>query len=315
MRLQNIMRTDVVTIDAAESADAAWSKMRKHRIRHLVVTDNGRLVGVVSERDLGGPHGAAIRKNQTVQALTTSHLVSAKPTTTLRQAANMMRGRLIGSLPVLDGDRLVGIVTATDVLDELGRGSIRPAVRGERGPLRAPPPNRTQTGSTAVIRRRASAARPTGRARARTPDSAKRAPLARRRSKVSKRGRNSEPSHIPAYIRATGRDLTADDRSYIRRKLGAKLGKFADAIERVSVRTEDVNGPRGGVDQMCRIKVALNGLPSVVFESQDASLQVAVDGAIAGVERTVRRAVQRRRSKPLRQANGSLPARSALALG
>ncbi|MGH8326745.1 MAG: HPF/RaiA family ribosome-associated protein, partial [Steroidobacteraceae bacterium] len=74
------------------------------------------------------------------------------------------------------------------------------------------------------------------------------------------------------------------------------------AIERVSVRTEDVNGPRGGIDRMCRIKVVLRGLPSVVLERRDASLVAAVDGALAAVETAVGRAVQRRRMKPLRGA-------------
>jgi ribosome-associated translation inhibitor RaiA len=108
-----------------------------------------------------------------------------------------------------------------------------------------------------------------------------------------------------------GIDLNPDDRSYVRRKLGMKLGKFATSIERVSVRVEDVNGPRGGVDQACRIKVVLIGLPSVVFQARDASLEAAIDGAVAGTERTVRRSVQRRRMKPIRGQSGRLPSRPA----
>jgi hypothetical protein len=81
-----------------------------------------------------------------------------------------------------------------------------------------------------------------------------------------------------------------------------RLGKFTPSIERVSVRTQDVNSSRGGIDRVCRIKVVLSGLPSVVFESRDASLNAAVDGALAGVERAVRRTLQRRRMKPLRRA-------------
>lgn len=119
--------------------------------------------------------------------------------------------------------------------------------------------------------------------------------------KTSKRKSAAATSQIPAHIRAAEGDLGALDRAYIRRKLGRRLGKFAGSIERVSVRTQDVNGPRGGVDRVCRIKVILSGLPSVVFESRDASLNAAVDGALAGVERAVRRALQRRRMKPLRR--------------
>ena len=128
---------------------------------------------------------------------------------------------------------------------------------------------------------RTAAARARARARPRKPDSAQRAPL-------------------PAYIRAEQGDLGRDDREYIRRKLGTRLGKFKDSLMRVSVRTDDLNGPRGGVDRLCRIKVVLRGLPTQVFEARAATLDAAVDGALAGIERTVRRALQRQRQQPLK---------------
>lgn len=139
MRLQEIMSTGVITIDLQETANAAWSRMQRNRIRHLVVTDGARPVGVVSERDLGGREGADLRRGKRVGELMTERVVSTKPGTTLRQAANVMRGRMIGSLPVMEGGRVVGIVTATDVLDELGRGSTRPAVQARRRGMRMPP--------------------------------------------------------------------------------------------------------------------------------------------------------------------------------
>ncbi len=92
-----------------------------------------------------------------------------------------------------------------------------------------------------------------------------------------------------------------------------KLGKFAESIERVSVRVEDVNGPRGGVDQCVRVKVVLSGLPSVVFEAKDAAREAAVNAALAGIERAVRRSLTRRRTKPLaprRAGRRVAPARS-----
>ena len=111
-------------------------------------------------------------------------------------------------------------------------------------------------------------------------------------------GRTTAP-RVPANIRVAGVELDDDDRAYIRQRLGMKLGKFATAIERVSVRVQDVNGPRGGVDQRCRIKVVLSALPSVFFESQAHSLRGAVNGALTGAERTVRRALERRQTKPI----------------
>lgn len=107
---------------------------------------------------------------------------------------------------------------------------------------------------------------------------------------------------IPAHIRALGATLSKDTRTEIRNKLNRKLGKFAKAIERVSVRVKDINGPRGGIDQVCRIKVVLSNLSSVVFEAQDASLDVAIGSALTGIERAARRSLQRRRMKPRKGA-------------
>lgn len=299
MKLRELMRTDVVTIDSDASASAARSRMRKHRIRHLVVTTDGELAGILSERDLGGRDGNGTRGETSVDDLMNRRVVSAQPTTTLRKAANLMSGNLIGSLPVLEDGKLVGIVTATDVLDALGSGTARPTRRPEPRATRMTQ-SRRQAARRKVVRRRANTM--TGRARPRVPESTRRAPLAASVPKSSKLESGAEPSQIPAHIRASHDELSAVDRAYIRRKLGRRLGKFADAIERVSVRIEDINGPRGGVDRACRIKVVLSGLPSVVFERRDSTLEAAVDGAVAGVETAVRRAVQRRRMKPLRRA-------------
>ncbi|MGH8279920.1 MAG: HPF/RaiA family ribosome-associated protein [Gammaproteobacteria bacterium] len=117
-----------------------------------------------------------------------------------------------------------------------------------------------------------------GRNRVRKPDSAQRAPM-------------------PAYIRAAGVEIDRADRDYLQRKLGRKLGKFGMDIERVSVRIEDVNGPRGGGDKSCRIKVTLRRLPSVVVKEQHSALQAAMDKALERAGRTVARQLQRRQVK------------------
>jgi hypothetical protein len=106
-------------------------------------------------------------------------------------------------------------------------------------------------------------------------------------------------SPIPAHVRVSGVALNHDDHADIRRRLGMKLGKFAWSIERVTVRARDANGPRGGVDQECTVKVVLSGLPSVVVRRRDAALHVAIDEALHAVEQAVRRSVSRRRMKPL----------------
>ena len=105
----------------------------------------------------------------------------------------------------------------------------------------------------------------------------------------------------PAHVRVIGVEVRDDQRDLIRRRLGMKLGKFATSIERVTVRVTDSNGPRGGVDQVCNVKVVLSGLPSVVIERRDVAMHCAIDDALRATEQAVRRSVGRRRMKKLRR--------------
>jgi len=144
MRIQEVMSTGVETASSRESADRAWERMRERKIHHLVVTESGKVAGVLSDRDLGGPGGAAVRAGRTVADLMTTALVTAGPRSTIKQAANLLRGRSVGCLPVFDGGKLVGIVTVSDLLELLGRGVERPVattrrwVMKDRGPRRRP---------------------------------------------------------------------------------------------------------------------------------------------------------------------------------
>jgi acetoin utilization protein AcuB len=115
----------------------------------------------VSERDFGRRHGRTSR-DLTVEDVMTTDVVSATPETTLRQAANLMRGHTIGSLLVVENDKLVGLVTTTDLLDQLGRGATRPTVRTEPAPVRRTP-GTGRVGGTRSVRG------PTGPRRGRRP--------------------------------------------------------------------------------------------------------------------------------------------------
>jgi ribosome-associated translation inhibitor RaiA len=103
----------------------------------------------------------------------------------------------------------------------------------------------------------------------------------------------------PAHVRVLGVEMEDHDRDNIARKLGMKLGKFASSIERITVRLSDTNGPKGGRDQICQIKVVLSGLPSIVVEERASTPQSAIARAISATERAVRRNLQRRRLKAL----------------
>jgi hypothetical protein len=116
----------------------------------------------------------------------------------------------------------------------------------------------------------------------------------------------TQETSVHTHIRAFGIYLNPNTRTAIRRKLDSKFRKFARSIERMSVRLKDVNGPRGGVDHVCRIKVVLRNFPSVVYERQDVSVDGAVGGALAGAERAVRKTLQRMRGAPGRKQRQSI---------
>lgn len=104
---------------------------------------------------------------------------------------------------------------------------------------------------------------------------------------------STDVQQTPLNVRTSGVNVSDDTRQRARTRLGAKLGSQAHRIERLTVRFEDQNGPRGGIDTVCRIKVVLSGLASVVFASTAASAEEALDLAVTGVERAVRSAVDR----------------------
>jgi acetoin utilization protein AcuB len=139
MRVQDIMTRKVETIAAAEPVGAALERMKQKRIRHLVVLRKGELAGIVSDGDI---RALAPGEHLSVEEVMTSPAIAATSDMTIRKAANLLRGRSIGCLPVIDGDDLVGIVTTTDLLERIGRGAERPITRGKRWTLKGRGPRR-----------------------------------------------------------------------------------------------------------------------------------------------------------------------------
>lgn len=139
MRMFEIMTPDVETISPDDDSVTAWNRMRVAGIHHLVVVDDDAIVGIVSERDLGGRVGP--KQKQLVRDVMNVHVVTIEAEATIKRAANVLRGRSIGCLPVVRGDELVGIVTTTDMLELLGRGIERPIARNKRFTLTHRPSN------------------------------------------------------------------------------------------------------------------------------------------------------------------------------
>jgi CBS domain-containing protein len=141
MRIAEIMTPEVETIGPDALAEVAADRMEASRIHHLVVVEGSprapSIVGVLSSGDLAALRRAGAGKNLTVRQLMSPDPLCVAPGTLVRRAANLIRGRAVGSLPVIDGGRLVGIVTISDLLELLGRGVRRgPSGRVDHAPRR-----------------------------------------------------------------------------------------------------------------------------------------------------------------------------------
>jgi CBS domain-containing membrane protein len=126
LRVRDVMTSEVVTVDHNEKLLVADDIMRLGRIRHILVLDGDKLlVGVLSQRDLFhsglvkalgyGTHAKQRALDTLVakEAMVTD-LITVTPDMKLAQAAAIMAERKIGCLPVLEGEKLVGILTEGD---------------------------------------------------------------------------------------------------------------------------------------------------------------------------------------------------------
>ncbi len=112
---------DVVTIDHKQSVYDAIMLMDSHHIGSLVVTAEGALAGVITERDYAckvivkGKQS----KSTTINEIMSDKLVVAKPETTINECMALMTNKHIRHLPVLDGEKLVGLISIGDVVKEV----------------------------------------------------------------------------------------------------------------------------------------------------------------------------------------------------
>ncbi len=116
LSVRDVMSTDLVTVGPAEPARRAYEIMRDRRIRHLPVMAEGRLVGVLSDRDLRPVLLSPGLGGATVGELMSETLTTIAPDAPVEDAASLLVVKKIGCLPVVERERLVGIVTETDLL-------------------------------------------------------------------------------------------------------------------------------------------------------------------------------------------------------
>ena len=145
MRLFDIMSEDVESVPADASLESARERMTQQQIHHLAVTDRGKVVGVLSAGDLSSSRARGVAS---VREIMSSPVATATPNTTIRQAANLLRGRGVGCLLVLRDESLVGIVTVSDLLELIGKGveHLTPSSRPWKEKHRAERPARHVSG-------------------------------------------------------------------------------------------------------------------------------------------------------------------------
>jgi acetoin utilization protein AcuB len=114
MIVGNRMTKEPFTVESEDLAIRAAHKMQAGGFRRLPVVSDGKLVGIVSERDLREHRGHL--EQIKINGVMTENPITVTPTTTVEEAAQIMLERQVGGLPVVAEGRLVGIVSASDIL-------------------------------------------------------------------------------------------------------------------------------------------------------------------------------------------------------
>lgn len=130
--VSNWMTLDPVTIGPQVTLPEAQKLMQDRKIRRLPVIDRGKLVGIVTLGDLRGaePSDANtlsifeahyLLAKLTIEKIMTWEPITIRPDATVQQAAQIMLEHKIGGLPVVDNDKLVGIITESDIFRVLAQ--------------------------------------------------------------------------------------------------------------------------------------------------------------------------------------------------
>jgi len=133
MHVEQWMTKSVMTLKPQDSLQHAHDRLRKYRINQFPVVRDGRLVGIITDRDVRDAYPSSLRhiraddvaefaEERTVEQIMTHEVVSISPHATLREAALRLRQSRLGALPVMDEGKLVGIITRSDLLDAVLAG-------------------------------------------------------------------------------------------------------------------------------------------------------------------------------------------------
>ena len=126
LQVRNVMTSEVFTLGRNDELSIADNLMKQERIRHLpVIDEDGDVCGMITQRDLfrgallkalgyGSRAEEKILQSILVKEAMSSELYTTTPDAPIHEAAEMMIHKKVGSLPVLDQGKLVGILTEGD---------------------------------------------------------------------------------------------------------------------------------------------------------------------------------------------------------
>ena len=127
-KVSNVMTKDVLTINVTNSLKEANAIFSKHNIRHIPVVSGDNLIGILSKTDIlrisfGNTFGEdqvgsdeAIFDMLSINQVMKHSPITVGPEDTLKEAAEVLADKEFHALPVVEGEKLVGIITTTDII-------------------------------------------------------------------------------------------------------------------------------------------------------------------------------------------------------
>jgi CBS domain-containing protein len=116
VRVSEIMTSATVLDQSDDTLAEAARKMWKQQTGSLLVTDGDDLIGIVTERDVLKAVATGVKLEEArIAEVMTKDVVTVGPGTSLREAAKIMADRWIRHLPVVDGGKLVGVISQRDL--------------------------------------------------------------------------------------------------------------------------------------------------------------------------------------------------------
>lgn len=124
--VKDIMTTNVITLSSSDKLENAEKLFKKNNIRHIPIVDNGEIVGMLSYSDLLRLSFADLTNEEfeidafiyemfTIKQIMAKNLTMVTPNTTIKKVAQMLVEKEFHALPIVKDEKLLGIVTSTDL--------------------------------------------------------------------------------------------------------------------------------------------------------------------------------------------------------